>query len=123
MVDAYTSHKFPIACMAIGSGYLSRVGITAGSDRGFGVYDFDKCSSEQPKDYSLAIGHSAIVNHITLASNYLVSGSVNGDLKVAAFDSFSKELGRSSSIITLKSWWRSANNLNSKSGLQKRYLN
>ena len=56
-MDSYAFHKFPIACFATGCGPLDRVGVSAGSERGFCVYDLDKSSEDHNKEYSIGIGH------------------------------------------------------------------
>ena len=103
-LDNYSFHDFPISSFAIGMNRLDRVGVSSGVQNELCAYDFDKPFEQHNLAYKIVNGHKAVITKMNLSSSYLVTGGLDGDLRVSYFGLFSSQLKRTSSVVTLKSW-------------------
>ncbi|CDW81790.1 nacht and wd domain protein [Stylonychia lemnae] len=101
-VDSYGFHDYPISSFTTGKGVLNRVGVSIDPMNKFCVYDFNKSSNDHNKSYKIACGVHSIIYELDLNENFLVSGSIAGDIKICYFPFFQSEIRRASSVINLK---------------------
>jgi len=91
-MDNYTFHYFPISSFDTGTRTLSRVGVSSNVEKEICVYDFNKSSEEHDGSYKIINGHKAIITRLKLGNNCIVSGGLDGDLKLSYFGLFNSEL-------------------------------